>query len=151
MVNIEKIDHVGIRVTKKEDAIAFYKKLGFELIFDSGFEQDHPVIMQHPSTVVINLLGPATPHKSGNVLMDIPEKYPGYTHMSLKVSSLEEVRSYMEKEGIAITGSFSFKGLSAIFIRDVDGNVIEFDEYEGEEPDSRTDRDADADGFEAHP
>ena len=146
MVNIEKIDHVGIRVTKKEDAIAFYRKLGFELISDSGFEQGHPVIMQHPSTVVINLLGPATPHKSGNVLMNTPEKYPGYTHMSLKVPSLEEVKTFMAREGIAITGSFSFKGLSAVFIRDVDGNVIEFDEYEGEEPETRADRDADSDG-----
>jgi hypothetical protein len=35
----------------------------------------------------------------------------------------------MEEKGIAITGSFSFGNMSAIFIRDPDRTVIELDSY----------------------
>jgi len=147
MLEIEKIDHVGIRVTNKEKAIAFYQKLGFELISDSGFEQGHPVIMEHASKVVINLLGPGISHESGNILMDADTKHPGYTHMALKVSSLEKTKEVLAGLGIEITGNFSFKGLSAIFIRDEDRNVIEFDEYEGDEPKTRL---KDNEGYEHH-
>ncbi|EDM76160.1 hypothetical protein PPSIR1_26908 [Plesiocystis pacifica SIR-1] len=46
----------------------------------------------------------------------------------------------MDEHGVAITGSFSFEGLSAIFVRDPDGNVLEFDEYAGAEPQTRAKR-----------
>ena len=36
----------------------------------------------------------------------------------------------MKKNNIAITGSFSFGNMSAIFIRDPDRNVIELDAYD---------------------
>ena len=35
----------------------------------------------------------------------------------------------MKKNGIQVTGSFSFGSMSAIFIRDPDRNVIELDVY----------------------
>ena len=60
MIAIEKFDHVGIRVREKSRSIDFYAGLGFALLTDVGFEKGHPVIMQHPSGVVINLLGRAT-------------------------------------------------------------------------------------------
>jgi len=36
----------------------------------------------------------------------------------------------MQAHDVPLTGSFSFKGMSAIFIRDPDGNVIELDAYD---------------------
>ena len=129
MIDIQKVDHVGIRIRDKQRSIAFYALLGFELRSESGFEQGHPVIMQHPCGIVLNLLGPATtPDDGKNVLMDVADKAPGYTHMALRVSALEPVRTFLAKHEIAITGSIEFKGLSAIFIRDPDRNVIELDE-----------------------
>lgn len=147
MLDIRKIDHVGIRVTDKATAIPFYELLGFNLITDIGFEKGHPIIMQHSSGIVLNLLGPGTAHADRNVLMDIETKYPGYTHIALRVSALDDARAFFKENGIEITGSFSFKDLSAIFVRDPDGNVIEFDEYAGEEPETRKD----APGYSDHP
>ena len=129
MLNIQSVNHVGIRISSKRDAVPFYELLGFEFRGDAGFEDGHPIIMKHPSGVVLNLLGPATVKDGRNILMDVDEKYPGITHVALTVESLEAARQFMDDNGIAITGSFSFGGMSAIFIRDPDRNVIELDAY----------------------
>ena len=44
MLPIEKVDHVGIRVSDKAVSTAFYELLGFHLLSDTGFEQGHPYI-----------------------------------------------------------------------------------------------------------
>lgn len=129
MLSIESVNHVGIRVSDKQTSIDFYALLGFELLSDVGFEKGHPVIMKHPSGVVINLLGPANVTDGKNVLMDIDAKHPGITHVALTVSSLDDTKAFVDDNGIAITGSFSFGNMSAIFIRDPDRNVIELDAY----------------------
>lgn len=129
MLNIESVNHVGIRVGDKARSVSFYADLGFELLQDAGFDKGHPVIMKHPSGVVVNLLGPANASDGTNILMDVEEKHPGYTHIALTVSSLDVARDFMKMKGIEITGSFSFGNMSAIFIRDPDRNVIELDAY----------------------
>ena len=144
MLNIDSVNHVGIRVADKARSVSFYGSLGFELLQDAGFEQGHPVIMKHPSGVVLNLLGPANKSDGTNILMDVEEKYPGYTHIALTVGSLSIAREFMNTNGIEITGSFSFKNMSAIFIRDPDRNVIELDAY----GDVQTD---DGGGYSDHP
>ena len=137
MLKIESVNHVGIRIRNKDRSIAFYESLGFSLVADARFSQGHPVIMRHPSGVVLNLLGPATSIIESNVLMDIAEKHPGITHVALTVSSLAETRSFLNDHGIEIRGSFSFRDMSAVFIRDPDRNVIELDSYgDGGEADS---------------
>lgn len=144
MLNIESVNHVGIRVSESDVSVPFYIHLGFELIQDAGFDQGHPIIMKHPSGVVLNLLGPASAGVGKNILMDVDEKYPGITHFALTVSSLDVARDFMASNSIEITGSFSFGGMSAIFIRDPDRNVIELDAYDdgGEE---------DLNGYSKHP
>ena len=137
MLNILKIDHIGIRVRKKKRAVAFYDGLGFELIVDTGFEKGHPIMLRHPSGIVLNLLGPATEGKDENVLMDIDRRHAGYTHIALKIASLEETEAFLIEKGIAITGRFTFKDMHSVFIRDPDGNVIELDAYAGDDPESR--------------
>ncbi len=140
MLDIQKIDHVGIRVRDKRRSIDFYASMGFALLSDAGFEHGHPVIMEHPCGVVLNLLGPATTDDGPNVLMDVDQKAPGYTHMSLRVASLAQVEAFAEEHGHPITGRFAFKGVRALFIRDPDRNVVEFDEYEGADPATRASR-----------
>jgi len=130
MLEIEAVNHVGIRVREKSRSMAFYESLGFALVADAGFEEGHPVIMRHPSGVVLNLLGPSTSSENTNVLMDVAEKHPGYTHIALTVSSLAVAKQFLADQGIEITGSFSFGEMSAIFIRDPDRNVIELDAYD---------------------
>ncbi|WP_423907807.1 VOC family protein [Candidatus Spongiihabitans sp.] len=129
MLNIENVNHIGIRIKEKSRSVAFYELLGFEFRNDVGFEEGHPIIMKHPSGVVLNLLGPSNMPEGKNILMDVSEKYTGITHMALTVSSLDVTKLFMKDNQIEITGSFSFGGMSAIFIRDPDRNVIELDAY----------------------
>jgi lactoylglutathione lyase len=129
MLNIESVNHIGIRVSEKQRSIAFYELLGFQFTTDAGFEEGHPIVMRHPSGVVLNLLGPANMPDGQNILMDVEEKYTGITHVALTVSSLQAAKDFMVKNDIAITGSFSFGDMSAIFIRDPDRNVLELDAF----------------------
>jgi catechol 2,3-dioxygenase-like lactoylglutathione lyase family enzyme len=139
MLPIESVNHVGIRVSDKARSIDFYELLGFELLSDVGFEKGHPVIMKHPSSVVINLLGPASVTGRSNILMDVDEKYTGITHVALTVTSLDAAREFLGQNGIEITGSFSFGKMSAIFIRDPDRNVLELDAYGNDKPEDMSD------------
>ena len=75
MLKIKNVNHVGIRVSDKVKSVAFYELLGFEFKSDVGFEDGHPIIMRHPSGVVLNLLGPSNQCDTNNILMDVPEKY----------------------------------------------------------------------------
>ena len=120
---------MGIRISEKSRSVACYEHLGFQLVQDAGFDRGRPIIMQHSCGVVLNLLGPATSSSVKNILMDVDEKYPGYTHIALTVRSLDDARQFMKKNGIQITGLFRFGSMSAIFIRDPDCNVIEPDAY----------------------
>jgi len=144
MLDIKSVNHIGIRVGDKSRSVSFYENLGFQLTQDAGFEQGHPVIMKHPSGVILNLLGPANTVDGSNILMDVEDKYPGYTHIALTVASLDAAREFMDTNSIEITGSFSFQNMSAIFIRDPDRNVIEFDAYGIVNKD-------DLSGYSAHP
>jgi lactoylglutathione lyase len=143
MLEIEAVNHVGIRIHDRVQSIEFYEQLGFLLQKDAGFEAGHPLILRHPSGVILNLLGPSDA-SSFNILMDVPEKHPGITHFALTITSVKAARGFLEAAGIEVTGSFEFEGMSAIFIRDPDRNVIELDSYDGTEVRSK-------DGYSAHP
>ncbi len=139
VLEIEAINHIGIRISDKSRSISFYESLGFATSTDAGFAKGRPVIMRHPSGVVLNLLGPSTTAEDSNVLMDIAEKHSGYTHIALTVSSLEVARGFLATHGIEITDSMSFGKMSAIFIRDPDRNVIELDAYGAESEEGTAD------------
>ncbi len=139
MLNIENVNHVGIRIKDKARSVAFYGLLGFELRTDAGFENGHPIIMEHPGGVVVNLLGPSNMPGDSNILMDVDEKHTGITHVALTVSSLNDARNFMAENSIEITGSFSFGGMSAIFVRDPDRNVIELDAFGSDNGDDTKD------------
>ena len=125
MLEIKAIDHVGIRISDRDRSVAFYELLGFKLIADGGFDQGHPLVMLHPSGININLLGPATAKQGANVLMDEKPKYPGITHVALKMKDAEATEAFVTENGIAITGRREFRGTKTIFVRDPDRNVLE--------------------------
>ena len=104
MLEIDTFDHVGIRVSDPDAAVAFYALLGFEKITDSGFDQGHPIVMLHPSGLNINLLGPANVRAGDNVLMDDDVKPPGITHIAVKVKDAAATEAFVTENGIAITG-----------------------------------------------
>ena len=125
MLDIKNFDHIGIRISNREASVAFYELLGFALIADGGYDAGHPLVMLHPSGININLLGPATAKAGENILMDEKPKYPGITHMAVKVNEAEATEAFVTDSGIAVTGRREFRGTKTIFIRDPDRNVLE--------------------------
>ena len=127
MKEIIGINHIGIRVSDLSRARKFYEKLGF--LFIIGPIGPEPVaIMEHPSGVNINFILNASSPVIENVLMDIPEKHTGYTHIALEVTDIKAVKASLEEQDIEITeGPITLPdGAIFIFIRDQDKNVIEF-------------------------
>ena len=126
MKQITGINHVGLRVRELEASRAFYEKLGFEFIV--GPIGPEPVaVMLHPSGVNINFILNASEGASKeNLLMDVPEKHTGFTHIALEITDRSEVVERLEKVGIPITETVELPdGTVFFFVRDPDGNVIE--------------------------
>ena len=125
-MNILQVDHIGVRVVDAKRAVDFYRRVGFEVILEVDF--DAVVIMKNAHGVELNLITNGVgPVDGKNILMDVPEKHPGYTHVALRVDSILETLAELQRHSIAIAqGPVSFGGNDvSVFIRDPDRNVIE--------------------------
>lgn len=131
MLEITRVNHLGIRVSSLEKACKFYQQLGFKFI--SGPSGPEPVaILLHPSGININLILNADDPSNRNVLMDEEIKYTGYTHVALEVTNMASVLRQLEDMQIAISeGPVKHPTGTSLFIRDDDNNVIELIEYAG--------------------
>ncbi len=86
-IAIERVDHIGIRVRDLDRALGFYRVLGFALARRS--ENDDVAIVRNAQGVELNLVFNANAGDPGaNILMDVTEKFPGYTHIALRVASI---------------------------------------------------------------
>jgi lactoylglutathione lyase len=126
-IAIERVDHIGIRVRHLDRALAFYRVLGFELAHRA--KGDDVAIVRNTHGVELNLIFNANAgDPEANILMDIRDKFPGYTHMALRVASIPATLGALKANGIAITQgpvSFGEQGHVSVFVRDPDRNVIE--------------------------
>ena len=132
MKTITGINHIGIRVADLDTSRRFYQQLGFEFV--AGPLGPEPVaIMRHSCGLVINFILNADAGITYNILMDVSEKYPGYTHIALDVNDIRAVQQDIEALGILITeGPITLPdGGVMFFIRDPDRNVIEFHQNAG--------------------
>lgn len=125
MIEIQAVDHIGIRVADRERAVAFYRQLGFEPVYED--EKDPVVIVRNSHGVEINfILNGRTPPEGKNVLMDVADKHPGYTHVAFRVESIDETVKRLGELGIEITeGPVRLGDGSSLFVRDPDRNVVE--------------------------
>src|ERR1700732_1479180 len=100
MSGILSYEHVGIRVTDRETAVRFYKMLGFSKVLD--LPEHHANEMTNDAGVTINLI----------------------------FHALEGWLATLRREGVRITEGPPLIGerRRAFFIRDPDGNVLEFNE-----------------------
>lgn len=129
---IQGVDHVGIRVSDRTRALRFYAALGFVLNEDLP---DHQAAeLCNAQGVRLNLIFNAQPSPH-NVLLDEARKWPGLTHVAFVVDDLERLG-----RGLAVQGARPTEGplrigrrRIAVFFRDPDGNVLEFNQLTPEE------------------
>lgn len=127
MLTIQRIDHIGIRVADLERSLKFYSLFGFG---DPKLaEGDAVAIIRNAADVELNIIYNAAPDtEAANILMDVPEKYPGITHIAFRVASIADAIHMLRENNIPITQgpvSFGRDGHVSVFLRDPDRNVIE--------------------------
>ncbi len=127
-LQVNGVSHIGIRVHDLDRSLAFYGLLGFSKT--AGPMGPEPVaILHHPAGIEINLILNAPTAKVPNPLMDVAVKGPGYTHMALWVTSVDDAEHVLQAAGFPITERMTVpSGMRAIFVRDPDGNVVELDQ-----------------------
>jgi catechol 2,3-dioxygenase-like lactoylglutathione lyase family enzyme len=127
--NVTAYEHVGIRVTDRARAIRFYEVLGWHEEIDLPEHRANEMV--NSSGVYINLIFNGVPRDGGrNVLQDESVKHPGLTHAAFIVDDLDALLATLEAEDIRITdGPHVYSGRrKVVFLRDPDGNVLEFNE-----------------------
>ena len=127
-MRIQGYDHVGIRVSDAARALAFYARLGFRP--DPEFSDERVAEIVAPDGARINLIFNGMARDGAhNILLDEATKWPGYTHAAFVVDSLQQLLDWAEREGVAITeGPVDWGRRLTCFLRDPDGNVLEFNE-----------------------
>jgi lactoylglutathione lyase len=126
-IAIERVDHIGIRVRNLDRALGFYRVLGFTLAHRAV--GDDVAIVRNEHGVELNLIFNANAgDPDSNILMDVPDKFAGYTHMALRVASIPATIAALAANGIPISQgpvTFGQSGQVSVFVRDLDRNVIE--------------------------
>ena len=102
MIEIERGDHVGIRVADADRAVAFYGLLGFEVHHRSNL--DTVIIIRNAADVELNLICNAdNANDDKNILMDVGDKFSGLTHLALRVASMKATIRTLNEHDIRIT------------------------------------------------
>ena len=131
MFHIERFDHIGIRVSDLRQAQTFYEKLGFRPDPQEESPKSRARELVNDHGIRIHLIYNAETSVEANVLMDVPEELPGYTHAAFIVDDLDCLVAWFQAEGIRITEGPSIFGAGrrkVCFIRDPDLNVLEFNQ-----------------------
>ena len=128
-------DHLGLSVSNIANSISFYEKIGFDS--EKYSESSTTAIMRNRGGLQLQIfLCDKGIDDDKNILMDYPQqKYPGHTHASFSVPNTQSVKTYLESQGIAISGERKYPGnerLYAVFARDPDRSTLEFEKNFGD-------------------
>jgi len=129
---VKAIDHVGLRVTDRARALAFYERLGFRVDPDEDAPEARALGLVNDAGARIHLIyNAAGLHTDGNLLLDHPTKWPGYTHAAFIVDDMDAMLARFAQWGVAVTEGPLVVGNGRrrlCFVRDPDRNVLEFNE-----------------------
>ena len=79
-------------------ALDFYRVLGFAVVRRA--EGDDVAIIRNEHGVELNLVFNANADDpAANILMDVRDKFPGYTHIPLRVASIPETIAALNENG----------------------------------------------------
>ena len=123
--------HIGIRVSDAARSNDFYTRLGF--VMDHSLSNERVSEMVTSDGTRINLIynGHSRPG-AHNILLDEEVKWPGHTHGAFIVDSLQTIVDWAAENGVTITeGPVDWGRRHTCFLRDPDGNVLEFNELVG--------------------
>ena len=125
-VPVLAFDHVGIRVSDPARGLAFYADLGFALDPDCSNARVAEIVSADGVRLNLIFNGEA---RANNILLDEPSRWPGYTHAAFVVPRLGDIIDWAGERGIGITeGPHDWGRRLTCFLRDPDGNVLEFNE-----------------------
>lgn len=129
-VKIKAYDHVGLRVTDRTRSVKFYEALGFRV--DARHSSETALEIVNEFGVRLNLILNGQPTAAhDNVLVDRPDKWPGYTHAAFTVERMSELLDWAAEKRVPITeGPVNWGRRIACFLRDPDSNVLEFNELQ---------------------
>lgn len=131
-MNIEKIDHVAIRVRDSKQACKFFADV-FGMNFGE-YESKELDIKGAIDPLGIEIIEPLTP---GGIAAKSLERYgEGLALLSLKVSNLDEAVTEMENHGIRIVSRLDVGELRIALFHPEDtyGAMIELIEYQSQLP-----------------
>lgn len=121
----KRIDHFVITTIDIERCIAFYQKLGFVSKCDKG----NYALYQNGFKINVHVLGSELSPHARNVQV-------GSVDLCIELSiDIDRFKKYLEchaidiEEGIVTRNGF-YGSMKSIYIRDIDGNLLEFCQYD---------------------
>ncbi|WP_274649759.1 VOC family protein [Paenibacillus humicola] len=134
----KRIGHTAYNVMDMEQSLHFYRdQLGFEKLFELKNDNDEPwiVYLKVVDKQFIELF------YNGRQGVDNDTRVvKGYNHLCLEVNDIEEIVSHLRSKGITIdSGPKQGKdGNWQCWVKDPDGNRIEFMQLDPESPQAKS-------------
>ncbi len=148
-MSVQRASHLGICVSDAGRALAFYRDgLGFRRVSELALAgEPSATLLQLPGVdfraiylerdgVRIELLHFHAPQGPEGDAEPRPMNRPGLTHLSLRVSDLDDVLERLEAAGARVLGATRIEvpeaKTRAVFVTDPDGTLIELVEAPGD-------------------
>ena len=135
---------LGVAVSNIATSVAFYEKIGFQMLAT----HENVTVLRNRGGLELHMCLCDKPLDDGkNLLMDFPaSKYPGHTHAAFSVPSVPAAVTYLQSQGIAISGERPGKDrIASVFTRDPDFTTYEYERNDG--PDDDVEMTADMIGY----
>ncbi|MHA1109170.1 MAG: VOC family protein [Alphaproteobacteria bacterium] len=123
---IRSIDHIELIVRDVDETVAYFRKLGFELLTKTG---------HHGGSAELQLPGPNQP--IFEVHTATGEEVIGINHLALKVDSSDQAYEKLQADGVVFTRGPKFipaTGRTTVEMRDPDGWRIQLVDAERKPP-----------------
>lgn len=123
---IRSIDHIELIVRDVDETVAYFQKLGFELLTKTG---------HHGGSAELQLPGPNQP--IFEIHTATGEEVIGINHIALKVDSSEQAYEKLQADGIAFVRGPKFiaaTGRTTVEMRDPDGWRVQLVDAERKPP-----------------